>query len=360
MSTNKFYYLDDFNKKLLLEQHFSYGRCIDHAKGMCGEIFIFDKGENIYPQYTCIKIPQLINGVDEKEIAKRFIRELEIQLTFKHHKLIHWAFDFDFLYAAPMASFRYWGNDLEKLIRINQSSLITKLSLLVYCCVGLRHCYNKGLIAHQDLKPANIFIQNIKDDYDGLPDLDIYNLAMIADFGLANAAKELNIFDGSRPYKAPEQWNNQDLSSATDIFALGVILYELITNGYHPIGIKLSDFWPKSQGNNSKKYEGSEPWKKWVKNGCKIQALNNINVPKDILVFIEQMLSRDASLRPSINDVIEFLLKQVNDISSESYIQLNFLINHYEEYSLKTYSLETDWPYLFDKWIKFKKQIDLL
>lgn len=114
------------------------------------------------------------------------------------------------------------GNDLANLIKTSQPSQVTKLSLLVYTCIGLRHCYEKGLIAHQDLKPANNFIQNINGNFVGQPDLDIYEFAIVADFGLVNTFKE-DIFDGSRPYMAPEQWNKNELSQATHIFALGVI-----------------------------------------------------------------------------------------------------------------------------------------
>ena len=349
-----FYELDERRKIILLEGAFGRGKCSFLTGGMCGEIYIFDQGENTTPRYTCIKVPKPINGVSNEETARRFVRELELQLTFSYNRFVHWAFDFDSKYNIPIASFRYWGNDLANLIRANQASHVTRLSLLVYTCIGLRHCYGKGLIAHQDLKPANIFIQNIKTDFVGLPDLDVFDFAKIADFGLANASIDCGLYDGSRPYMAPEQWNKDELSQATDVFALGVIFYELMTNGYHPVGIKLSDFWPIPKDGNTKKWTGQKDWLKWIKNGCKITRPDGVIIERTILDFIEKMLSVESALRPSISDVIDFLLEQIKNISPESYHQLNFLITQSEEESSKRNNLKVGWPYLDMKWGKFK------
>lgn len=337
-----FYDLDDSQKKNFLEAHYSKGECTLHTSGMCGEIFVFDQGENTIPRYTCIKLPKPITGTSNEETAKRFIRELKLQLSFYHNKFVHWAFDFNSVHNIPIASFRYWGNDLANLIRTNQPSQVTKFSLLVYTCIGLRHCYSKGLIAHQDLKPANIFLQNIKNDFEGLSNVDIYDFAIVADFGLANAFIDYKVFDGSRPYIAPEQWNKTELSQATDIFSLGVIFFELMTNGYHPVGIKLSDFWPIPQDGNKKKWTRPDSWKKWIEDGCEIKLLEGINVDGNILEFIKKMLSIQPSHRPSLNDVVEFLLKQIKDISEESHFQLAFLIDHFEKQSSQINDLETD------------------
>jgi serine/threonine protein kinase len=352
------YGFDENEKRIYLETFHSKGVCSLHTSGMCGDIFVFDQGEYTIPRYTCIKVPKPLKNVCEEETTKRFIRELKLQLSFYHNKFVHWPYDFESAFNVPIAYFRYWGNDLANLIRTSQPSQVTKLSIMVYTCVGLRHCYNRGLVAHQDLKPANIFIQNIKNDFSELPNLDIYDFAIVADFGLANAFIDYQVFDGSRPYMSPEQWNQSELSQASDIFALGVIYFELITYGYHPVGIKLSDFWPKPHGDNIKKWTRADAWQKWINNGCQITLPEGIIIDPDTLDFIKKMLSIQASLRPGLDEVIEFLLKQIKDNSEESHLQLTFLINHFEEESSKMNNLEKDWPYLFTKWEKLKVQFE--
>ena len=353
-----FYKLDENQKRIYLESFHSKGVCSFHTSGMCGDIFVFDQGENTIPRYTCIKVPKPLKNVSDKETASRFVRELKLQLSFYHNKFVHCAYDFDSAFNVPIACFKYWENDLANLIRTSQPSQVTKLSIMIYTCIGLRHCYNKGLIAHQDLKPANIFIQNIKNEFVGLPDLDIYDFAIVADFGLANAFIDYSVFDGERPYMSPEQWNKCELSQASDIFALGVIFFELMTNGFHPVGIRLSDFYPTPQGENSKKWTRVDGWLKWVKDGCPITLASEIIIDTVKLEFIKKMLSIQPSDRPNLSEVIEFLLKQVNDISEESHFQLNFLINHFDQQSSTMKNLETDWPYLFGKWEKFRKKFE--
>ncbi len=228
MDQMAFYALDEHQKKLMLEVALgNKGKSVSVFAGMCGEIYVFDQGENTFPRYVCAKTPKHLQHVPIEEINSRFVNELKNQLSYNHQMFVHWAFDFTEVLGSPVALFRYWGGDLEKVIRNSELSSVTeKLSIMVYVCSGLIHCYKNGLVAHQDLKPANIFLRDVKSEFRDLPDLDIYKLALIADFGLANAFLNSSVFGGSRPYMAPEQWSESELSPKTDVFALGVILHE--------------------------------------------------------------------------------------------------------------------------------------
>lgn len=215
-----FYALEPQLKILMLEGFVDRGKYIDVSGGMCGEIYIFDRGEVVTPRYVCAKVPKLLDGTAPVDIAQRFVAEMEKQLSFYYHMFVHWAFDFKSVLGVPVALFRYWGSDLDKLIRTGNSSIVEKLSIMIYILEGLRHCQAKGLVAHQDLKPQNIFLKDIKPNYPALPEIDIYKFPMIADFGLSNAFMESGIYEGSRPYMAPEQWQATELSQATCSFLI--------------------------------------------------------------------------------------------------------------------------------------------
>jgi serine/threonine-protein kinase len=90
-------------------------------------------------------------------------------------------------------------------------------------CAGLAEAHRCGVI-HRDLKSANILLCH---DPDGQP------RAVITDFGLAGVAADSKDFGGTPDYMAPELWEGDDASKASDIYALGVILYE-ITTGCRP------------------------------------------------------------------------------------------------------------------------------
>lgn len=349
-----FHALNESERKMMLEAALgNKGKCVEISGGMCGEIYKFDQGANVSPRYVCAKIPKPLNNCSKQIVAKRFVNELKLQLSFYHHMFVHWAFDFTEVLGVPVALFRYWENDLDNLICNFEISDVQKLSIMVYICAGLRHCYNNGLVAHQDLKPANIFLRDIKGRFPGLPDLDIYNFALVADFGLANASVDSGVFAGSRPYMAPEQWEESDLSPSTDVFALGVILYELMTSGYHPVGIKLRDFWPQPLNGNGKKWTRPNPWRKWATqiDGCCIEP----PVPIDpvVLSLIQAMLSVDPAARPTIDEVTNSLLRLVRSHCEKSYNQIEFLLSYFDN-QISTESLEKKWPYLADKWNSFE------
>jgi serine/threonine protein kinase len=105
-----------------------------------------------------------------------------------------------------------------------------RLELFVPVCQAVQHAHQKGII-HRDLKPSNILICL----YDGRP------VPKVIDFGLAKAMHQPltertlhtahGVMMGTPLYMSPEQaeFNNLDVDTRTDIYALGVILYELLT-----------------------------------------------------------------------------------------------------------------------------------
>ena len=133
------------------------GKLIKKTEGACGEIYIFDLGENTIPRYVCAKVPKMSQGISEREAAQRFVRELRLQLSFYGHVFVHWAYDLVEVLGAPAAKFRYYGSDLRKYEAEGSGSDIGKLSIMAYVCSGLDHCYDAGLVAHQDLKPLIYF-----------------------------------------------------------------------------------------------------------------------------------------------------------------------------------------------------------
>jgi serine/threonine protein kinase len=315
-------------KKMLIENRTEIrGEFESLLGGMCGEIYVYDQGEETYPRFICVKVPKkLKNDPGYTQTISRFIRELKLQHSFYGSSFVCRAFDFHIVANTPSASYRYWTGDLGYFLKEIPLSRITRLSLLAYACEGLIHCYGKGLIAHQDLKPANILVKDLKKIFNGLNDLDIHQHALIADFGLANASVDYEVFQGSRPYMAPEQWNRQTLSSATDVFALGVIFYDMMTGGLHPVGIQLGDYWPEPQNGNTRRWTRDTPWQTWINNGCAIAAADIVIEP-EIQIFISQMLSFDPLQRPAIEDVQQFLLECIRSECTHSFARAARYIN---------------------------------
>lgn len=125
------------------------------------------------------------------------------------------------------------GGTLKDLIRSSRQNkqLLTeeKCRLIMRSLLnGLNHMHSGVDLVHRDLKPSNIVIQKLAD----------LESVKIVDFGLAvriNSQSELNSTCGTLIYQAPEQiFTNAKQSKSIDIFASGLILYEMLT-GEHPI-----------------------------------------------------------------------------------------------------------------------------
>lgn len=118
----------------------------------------------------------------------------------------------------------YEGMSLKERIEQGPLPLDDILKFTVQIAEGLQKAHGKGIV-HRDLKPANIFITN--DDR-----------IKIIDFGLAKAAAQTVLTQsgstlGTVPYMSPEQAQGDKVDHRTDIWALGVVMYEMIT-GHRP------------------------------------------------------------------------------------------------------------------------------
>ena len=115
------------------------------------------------------------------------------------------------------------GDSLEKYCRIDKMLPMHRVVGIIFkCCLALDHAYRQGVI-HRDIKPANIMLT-----CDDEP--------KIADFGLAlNLQKDMDrdstfiMGVGSPAYMSPEQIKGYALNQKTDLYSLGVVLFQMLT-----------------------------------------------------------------------------------------------------------------------------------
>ena len=122
------------------------------------------------------------------------------------------------------------GTPITRYCDEHRLTLRERLELFLPVCQAIQHAHQKGII-HRDIKPSNVLIA----PYDGRP------VPKIIDFGVAKAIgqrlTERTLYTGfgtvvgTLEYMSPEQaeLNNQDIDTRSDIYALGVLLYELLT-----------------------------------------------------------------------------------------------------------------------------------
>lgn len=203
------------------------------GEGGMGSVLLAEQRE---PVVRRVAVKIIKSGMDSAEVIARFEAERQA-LSLMDHPNIAKVFD-----AGTTDSGQPYfvmelvkGSPLNRYCQDNNLSLDQRLALFAAICNGVHHAHQKGVI-HRDLKPSNILVA----DYDGEP------VPKIIDFGLAKAIGQ-NLTDktlvtqfgqvvGTIAYMSPEQskLNQLDIDTRTDIFSLGVILYELLT-GTTPI-----------------------------------------------------------------------------------------------------------------------------
>jgi serine/threonine protein kinase len=200
------------------------------GEGGCGVVYMAEQ-ETPVRRRVALKI--IKPGMDSKSVIARFEAERQT-LALMDHPNIAKVFD-----AGATESGRpYFVMELVRGIKIteycDQHSLTTgeRLALFVQVCWAVQHAHQKGII-HRDIKPSNILVTAT---LEGAP------LPLVIDFGIAKATTDQRLTDktlftafemliGTPAYMSPEQTalSSKDVDTRTDIYSLGVLLYELLT-----------------------------------------------------------------------------------------------------------------------------------
>jgi len=179
------------------------------------------------------------NFARDPEMLERFNREASRTGILKHPNIVT-VYDLGEQDGFPYIVMEYVaGEPLDKLIRSNRPiPLAFKLKIIEQVCDALGYAHQNDII-HRDVKPANVIVQ---------PN----GVAKLLDFGIARQekyGKEIGLtrtgnLIGTLPYMAPERLQGQPFDGRSDIFATGVMLYQLVT-GHLPFSGEEYEVVPK-------------------------------------------------------------------------------------------------------------------
>jgi serine/threonine protein kinase len=153
----------------------------------------------------------------DKSMLERFRNEVRIARRISHPNVCR-VYDIGETDNQVFLSMEYVdGEDLSsRLRRIGRLPSDEALEIARKICAGLAAAHDKGVL-HRDLKPSNIM-------------LDARREVLIMDFGLAGLAHKIeDVRSGTPAYMAPEQLVGKEVTARSDIYALGLVLYELFT-----------------------------------------------------------------------------------------------------------------------------------
>jgi serine/threonine protein kinase/tetratricopeptide (TPR) repeat protein len=199
------------------------------GEGGFGVVFM---AEQTHPVRRTVALKVLKPGMDTRQVIARFEAERQALALMDHPNIAH------VLDAGETASGRpHFVMELVRGIPItefcdqNELTLRARLELFATVCLAIQHSHHKGVI-HRDIKPTNVLVTL----HDGVP------VVKVIDFGIAKAIGPQQLTEktlltgfaqmiGTPTYMSPEQaeMSGLDIDTRSDIYSLGVLLYELMT-----------------------------------------------------------------------------------------------------------------------------------
>jgi len=204
----------------------SYRVLREIGRGGMSVIYLAERSDGQFEQ--CVALKLIKRGMDSDAIVQRFLRERQILARLQHPGIARLYdgglneegqpyFAMEYVAGEPLISYA----DRQRL------NIDARLRLFVDVCEAVQYAH-RNLVVHRDIKPANVLVT----DVDGEP------LVKLLDFGIAkllddDPGADILTQTGVRvhtpAYAAPEQLEGEPITTQTDVYALGALLYELLT-----------------------------------------------------------------------------------------------------------------------------------
>lgn len=253
------------------------------ASGGCADIYRVAKlGANGSPSIFSIKILPA-HSVNDRVVRNMFSSEACIMALLRHNNIVEFNEYIEEDDRVGIVMEFVHGKDLRQFINISKNvGVELELDLILYILNSVIHalgyvhsrCDKNGKlldIVHRDINPKNILLS-----FDG-------NVKVV-DFGIAQYTgggerRSLEKCTGKLSYLAPEQFTGGEVDRRADIFALGVVLYEMISGSLLFPGETQSAIFES------------------LKNRDIFQAINSLGIDKELKSILGRMVERDPSLR---------------------------------------------------------------
>src|SRR5689334_1063089 len=201
------------------------------AGGM-GRVYLAVRSDD-FRKTVALKI--LRAGADSDMLIRRFCVERQILAALDHPNIARLVDGGATEQGAPYLVMDYIdGLPIDEYCDANRLSIDERLGLFLPICAAVQHAH-RNLIVHRDLKPGNILVQQ-----DGIPKLLDFGIAKLLGSEIDAVTRALTAVDVhpmTPRYASPEQLLGLPITTASDVYSLGVVLYELLT-GHTPFESK--------------------------------------------------------------------------------------------------------------------------
>ncbi len=191
------------------------------GRGGMGEVFLATQEDADFERYVAIKV--IRRGLDTDDVLARFRSERRILASLAHPNIATLLDGGATLDGRPFFVMEYVeGEPLDRYCDRALLSIPERLRLFMQVCAAV-HNAHQNLVVHRDLKPSNVLITA-----DGVPKLLDFGIAKLLD-APGNERTRVDQRVLTPDYAAPEQIAGAAVTTASDVYSLGVILYQLVT-----------------------------------------------------------------------------------------------------------------------------------
>jgi tetratricopeptide (TPR) repeat protein/tRNA A-37 threonylcarbamoyl transferase component Bud32 len=191
------------------------------GRGGMGAVYQGDRDDGLFEQRVAIKVVH--RGMDTSAVLRRFALERQILARLEHPNIARLLdggetadgrpyFVMEYLEAEPLLAY----------CRRRQLSVDRRLELFITVCEAVEHAH-RHLVLHRDIKPGNIVVNS-----DGTPKLLDFGIAKVLENDGTALATEAGLRALTPQYSSPEQMRGEPLTTTSDVYALGLLLYELL------------------------------------------------------------------------------------------------------------------------------------
>jgi serine/threonine-protein kinase len=205
------------------------------GRGGMGAVYLARRADQQYEKLVAVKVVQ--SGQETEEMLRRFRQERQILAGLDHPNIAKLLDGGATTQGLPYFVMDYVeGEPVDRYCARRGLGIEERLRLFQSVCAPVSHAH-RNLVVHRDIKPANILVTA-----EGVPKLMDFGIAkLLAPHPSPEGAVEGTVFAFTPAYASPEQVRGEPVTTATDVYSLGVVLYELLTGrGPYRVGTRAS------------------------------------------------------------------------------------------------------------------------